>query len=200
MYVWLLAFFSPAVTIKGALSQVGGNLNDMLVQSYRQVAELASEPPRAVKRASSCYEKLLVCLRARTTKNEAALALMQQATREIVAMKLEALPSEAARDVRRLHAKHDPHKRIHMQNREVFRKVISTVSTSSPGAYFDELVGRCKILERLESDSKQGKEEDGTDDGDTGPGGKGSRADDDDGELKVWEVELACLVELSNAV
>ena len=48
--------------------------------------------------------------------------------------------------------------------------------------------------------SKQGKEEDGTDDGDTGPGGKGSGADDDDGELKVWEVELACLVELSNAV
>ena len=170
----------------------------MLVQSYRQVAELASEPPRQVERASSCYEKLLVCLRARSTKNEAALALMQQATREIVAMKLEALPSEAAREVRRMHAKHDPHKRIHLQNREVFRRVISIVSTSSPGVYFDKLVGRCKILERLESDSKQGKEEDWVNGGDAVPGSKGAEADGD--EFPVWELELACLVELSNAV
>ena len=73
--------------VVGALSSVSGSINDMLVQSYRQVAEMACDE-RQYERAMVCYERLIICLRSRSVKTENTLQLMQKSIREIVAIKM----------------------------------------------------------------------------------------------------------------
>jgi tetratricopeptide (TPR) repeat protein len=183
----LAAMRSDEVTVISALSQVSLSLNDMLVQSYSQVADLASNE-RRYERATECYERLLTCLRARSVKTEAALKLMQKASQEIIAIRLQRIGSEPAREIRRIHAMHDPHKSIHQKMPELFRQVVLTVSTESPGAYFDDLVTRANVHKntaaRLAGKSTE----------QTTPSRKISQE-----ELEA-ERELACLVELSDAV
>ena len=121
-------------------------------------------------------------------KTEAALKLMQKASQEIIAIRLQRIGSEPAREIRRIHAMHDPHKSIHQKMPELFRQVVLTVSTESPGAYFDDLVTRASVHKntaaRLAGKSTE----------QTTPSRKISQE-----ELEA-ERELACLVELSDAV
>jgi hypothetical protein len=131
IFIFLEKKKNHAVHIVGALTSVSGNMNDMLVHSYCQVAEMASEE-RKYMRSMQCYERLILCLRARPTKTEATLQLMQRATREIVSIKMIELEFQVADKVRKCHARHDPHKRLHEQNKAVFVKVIQTIMERSP--------------------------------------------------------------------
>ena len=171
---------STDIHIVGALSTVKGSINDMLVHSYRQVAEMASGE-RKYLRAMECYERLVVCLRARPLKTEVTLQLMQQATREIINIKMIELNPSVAEKVRKLHALHDPHKKLHEQNKKVFVKVIQTVMQRSAGEYFEELMRACHMYLTLTDDDAV-EEQDANNTHPTSP------------------IELACLVELSNSV
>ena len=199
-FSFLLSSFSSlllslAVHIVGALTSVSGNMNDLLVHSYCQVAEMASEE-RKYERSMQCFERLIVCLRARPQKTEATLQLMQRATREIVSIKMIELEFHIAEKVRKCHARHDPHKRLHEQNKEIFVKVIQTIMERSPGEYFEELMEQCNMYG---GGKQHGKEEEGG----------GDMKHDDEvgakyGERRMnnvtCEIELACLVELSESV
>merc|ERR1711871_804172 len=146
----MVAKRSNEVTVISALSQVSLNLNDLLVHSYSQVADLATNE-RRYGQATSCYEKLLTCLRARTAKTEETLKLMQKASQEIIAIRLQKVGVESAREIRRIHAKHDPHKSIHVMMPDLFRRVVLTVASESPGKYFDDLVGRARVHDHVAS-------------------------------------------------
>lgn len=177
----ICCFLETTVTVISATSQISLNLNDMLVQSYSQVADLAMNE-RRYGQATSCYEKLLACLRARTSKTEEILKLMQKASQEIIAIRLQKVGAEIAREIRRVHAKHDPHKSIHSTMPNLFRRVVLTVSSESPGKYFDSLLARARIHEHVASQADEYDE---------------SRTP----ELVLEaERELACLVELSDTV
>lgn len=146
---------------------------------------------RRYSQATSCYEKLLACLRARTSKTEDILKLMQKASQEIISIRLQKVGAEIAREIRRLHAKHDPHKSIHSTMPDLFRRVVLTVASESPGKYFDSLLVRARIQEdtALQAD---------------GSGGSGTflkQPHEMTPEVVLEaERELACLVELSDTV
>jgi hypothetical protein len=159
----------------------------MLVQSYSQVADLASNE-RKYARATDCFEKLLTCLRARAVKTETVLKLMQKASQEIITIRLQQIGSEPSREIRRIHAKHDPHKSIHQKMPALFRKVVSIVSTESPGAYFDVLVAKANVHENAATRLAE-----------KSSGQKALSKMTSPEELEA-ERELACLVELSDAV
>ena len=170
-----------------ALSQVSLNLNDMLVNSYAQVAELAGNE-RKYTRSTECYEKLLACLRARAVKTENILKLMQKASQEIIANRLQQIGPEPAREIRRIHAKHDSHNSIHKSLPDLFRRVVYTVSSESPGEYFDSLVDRAHVHKKSAARLVKNSDDDMVTDLET-----------TSEELEA-ERELACLVELSDAV
>jgi tetratricopeptide (TPR) repeat protein len=181
------------VHIVGALSTAKGSINDMLVHSYRQVAEMASDE-RAYERAMECYERLVVCLRCRAKKTEVTLQLIQKATREIINIKMIELKPNIAEKVRKLHAKYDPHKNLHEHNKSVFAKVVKTVMRRSAGNYFEELMNKCNMYENENESKKQEIVE-------------SKKFDDSDYETgrndeinETSPIELACLVELSNSV
>jgi hypothetical protein len=195
--LFLFGFFPPflvsIVHVVGALSSVSGSINDMLVQSYRQVAEMACDE-RQYERAMVCYERLIICLRSRSVKTENTLQLMQKSIREIVAIKMIELKPDIANKVRKLHALHDPHKNIHQQNKEIFRKVISMVMRRSPGEYFEDLMVQCNMYSRNDIDTKR-------DDNDDVVKISTPRDSSSDDTCNIaYQIELACLVELSNSV
>ena len=145
---------------------------------------------------------LQVCLRARPQKTEATLQLMQRATREIVCIKMIELEFHIAEKVRKCHARHDPHKRLHEQNKEIFVKVIQTIMERSPGEYFEELMEQCHMYGGGGGKQHGEEEENGVHGGDM-------KHDDDEVGGKydermmsnvTCEIELACLVELSESV
>jgi tetratricopeptide (TPR) repeat protein len=79
-------------------STIKGSINDMLVHSYRQVAEMAADE-RQYERAMVCYERLVICLRTRTQKTEVTVQLLQKATREIINIKMIELKPSVAEKV-----------------------------------------------------------------------------------------------------
>ena len=181
-FFFFLSFLLP-VHITGALTSVSGNINDMLVQSYRQVAVLASDE-RQYERSMICYERLIICLRSRKEKTETSLKLMQKAIREIVSIKMIELKPSIAEKVRKIHALHDPHKKIHEHNKIVFMKVIQTVMKQSPGEYFEMLMTEVGMYGTLDTKTTISEE----------------NLERKEKDKDTSQIELACLVELSGGV